>query len=653
MAIDMKDVSFGAWRDAPQQVAENQQVQLTPQQAQSYTSGNPGASYGGGSAGSYGGGGNGGAVQGQLSQAEVARLQQQEMLRRQQQAQQQVPQQNSQSMLSQYQQQMQASMKQYQDQVNALKASDAQKVEQARVERETKKAGMLGNFKKQYEAALTGQVADLDSAKAQSIADLEKSYSDAVKNGDMSVLQAKNAFDAQKKQLEQQQYNASQSRNLISSQRGIGNSQQLLGMQSTDQAQFNELQAGATTARDTQLADIKSRLDAIGNTKNTETARIGEQYNASLNKAKSSADQAYQSTVNNLDVNDYNADRAFSEQMMAANRQMDLGSMNAQMGQMNQLSQGMFQADLQSRNNSEQLQNAIQLANNGNMNQLGLLAKQNGYDMEKMAAANGYDMQKLQSSQEFQQMMGQIQQGYTQQNMGLQQGYNQQNAAQQQGYTQDNMGLQNGYTQSNMGLQQGYTQDNMGLQQGYTRDNMAQQQGYTQSNMGLQQGYTIDNMRIKDGYDRAAQSSSQANQLEMIKQKAVLDRDNALKDSEAEYQQALKREAAKYTPGSAEYDVMTKQMKSAEETRKRDIIQKFANEAEVSSVTTDPYLTQALADMKQFGKIAPPSENTLNPLTGNFWAGIAGFPYPTKQGKDDARKKQEAYDRYIKLTNGG
>lgn len=392
-----------------------------------------------------------------------------------------------------------------------------------------------------YDNSLASQKAFIDASVANQINSLKKAYADAVAQGEISQNEAEKQFQSNVQEIQDSAYLDAQATNIAAEARGIGNSQQMLGMMAGDNARKNRNMQSARSDRDSRLNDIQSRLDAITLQKDLD-----------VTNAQTQGDLQYQQAMTGLQSQLMNNNMMLDQ--TAYNQIADIEKMAGQQG---------FQASMAHQN---------QLWNKENMNMSHL------YDMEKMGTNQMYTQDNMMMNHQF---------GL--ENMGWQQQYTQDNMALQQGYTQDNMALNQGYTKENMAIQQGYTQDNMALSQRYTLENMAKQHGYDLSKMSVQQKYNLQSMAKKQQYDMAQISQQFSNSVSLenlrhnnnmsmsaleFSQAKKLAQDKAKaqqRDIEAEYKQARQWELNKYRKGTPEYTILQGQMNTEMERIKREI----------------------------------------------------------------------------------
>lgn len=276
---------------------------------------------------------------------------------------------------------------------------------------------ILDNMRGMSDSYYESQKGILDASRSAAIADLKKAYDDAVASGEMSVREAEDAFAQQVEMINQDAYRNAENRNVVGQQRGIGNSQQFLGMQATDQARTSQLSNQNRSIRDTRIADIKTRINSLTTQRDLDINRVNEQYNANLSSARASADLAYQQQAGNLMMGDYQAQQQFQQQLALMSQQNQYNRENMGLGHQYDLDKmGLGQQfDLDKMDKQNDYNVAMQDQNF--QNDLQKMATQNGYnvanmiqeyalrgeqmdkghkqDLEKMAKAHGYDMSKI------------------------------------------------------------------------------------------------------------------------------------------------------------------------------------------------------------------------------------------------------------------
>lgn len=250
----------------------------------------------------------------------------------------------------------------------------------------------------------------LGNALQQQIANLERAYNDAVAQGEMSVREANEAFEANKKEVERQAYLDSQQTQLVAQDRGIQNSQQMLGLMSADDQVKNSMLNENMTTRDRRVADIQDRIRAIGQQKNLDLALARSQYDYGLANARSQADQMMFNNMFQLQQQDYmmNREQQWQGQMaqfqnltqlehMARQHNLDLAKMDkAQQLELAKMAvQNGYNIDL------TKLNHELDLVKMGQQHQYNLstIDAQGNWDLRKMAQQHGYNMSEISARQ--------------------------------------------------------------------------------------------------------------------------------------------------------------------------------------------------------------------------------------------------------------
>ena len=100
---------------------------------------------------------------------------------------------------------------------------------------------IYGNIRNQAQAQYQTQSAAIEKMRAASLAEVKKAYEDAVTQGDMSVREAQQAFEAQAAEINKQAYLDSERTAVYGNEMGLQNSQQMLGLMAGDNARKNNL----------------------------------------------------------------------------------------------------------------------------------------------------------------------------------------------------------------------------------------------------------------------------------------------------------------------------------------------------------------------------------------------------------------------------
>lgn len=343
--------------------------------------------------------------------------------------------------------------------------------------------------------------ARIEAEKARQIAELEKAYQDAIAAGEVSVREAEQAFEAQKAQIEETAYIQTQQTELAANDRGIQNSQQMVGLMQGDAARKQSNMSGAMSERDSRVADIKDRLKAITAKKDLDIASTNATSQSNINMARANADKFKAGTMADLKIDDYKTNRDMQNTMkqIEANRLAELEKIK--IGHANEK----------------------EILDINNKNDLAKLAVSQKYALEQMAKAQGYDLEKMN----------------LQQRMDL-----------------AKMAQQNGYDVMMADKNQRYTLEQFAVQHGYDLQKMSVSQQNDLAKMATQQGYDIDMAGINQGYTLETIGVQAKNELSAMYEQDKLAQANELKA----YDSAVQRELAKYKPGTNEYKIKQSQL---------------------------------------------------------------------------------------------
>lgn len=127
----------------------------------------------------------------------------------------------------------------------------------------------------------------------QALLDVTKAYNDAIAQGKLSETEAMDAYNNAVKQINESAYRDSQLTNAMAYDRGIGNSQQMLGLMAGDNARANNMRTDVLTERDKRINTLKDRIASLTKEKDLDTAQINKDYNYDITQAKSESDRYY------------------------------------------------------------------------------------------------------------------------------------------------------------------------------------------------------------------------------------------------------------------------------------------------------------------------------------------------------------------------
>lgn len=256
----------------------------------------------------------------------------------------------------------------------------------------------------------TSQAAMLAQQRDAQIAQLEQAYADAVLEGEMSIREAQEAFEAQKAEIEKQAYLQSQQTQLMAQDLGIQNSQQLLGHLSADNQAINSMINQNMTTRDKRIADIKDRIRNLKNKKNLDVMMAQKEFGTNLIRAfgdigSKMYDQQFQMQYDNLKRN---REEDFAINQLGFQHKMDLEKMDKQ--NLLELGRLAYQhgLDLEKMNKQQVMELALLAKQHGYQVDLarledqlkrGQMAQQHKYTLEQLAKEFGYDISKMNHEQ--------------------------------------------------------------------------------------------------------------------------------------------------------------------------------------------------------------------------------------------------------------
>ena len=249
---------------------------------------------------------------------------------------------------------------------------------------QTQQQDMMNNLQMMSQAQLQQQKAMLDAQLNQQIMALERAYAQAIQDGKISVRDAKEQFDMEKKEVERQAYLDAERTQLYSQEMGIQNSQQMVGLMQGDNARTNELHQTARLQKERRINDISDRLNRVK--QDVEFGRIDAQNQHQTGMAQSTGAINAQMYQNMFDMqrDEFNFQR---------NQQGQLDMMNVQ----NQYNMNTIGREHELK--LEQMAHAYNL-DLGKMKAqtretLQIMEVNHGYDVEKMAIAFQQDLKKM------------------------------------------------------------------------------------------------------------------------------------------------------------------------------------------------------------------------------------------------------------------
>lgn len=351
------------------------------------------------------------------------------------------------------------------------------------------------------DATYNSQKSQLDATLNQQLTDLQAALEEAVANGEMSIRDAHAAFEENKGSIEQQAYNDSESTKLQAQDRGIQNSQQMLGLQQGDNARTNSLINKNMTERDKRVSDVKDRLNQLKNTSKLQSASATAQHGYGLAGAKGAADaQMYQNQFS-MGLEDYKLDR---------DQQFQLDK------------SGMDQA------------NQMQMQQQQQVYALQQLTTQQKYSLEQFAVQYGYDLSK----------------------MGVDQAYKLAQMASQNGYDMGILNQQQGFQGGQNALDRDHASNMQGMQQWWQSGENSADRDHSWNMQDSQQGWQSGENSVNRDHDAFMQSNGFQHDQSMLTSKQMAD--------SAAMESAMAQELASYTDkGSDAYKLREAQLKSS------------------------------------------------------------------------------------------
>lgn len=173
-------------------------------------------------------------------------------------------------------------------------------------------------------AFIEEQTAAIEEAKNQKIMELQQALNTAVADGEISVNDAKADFNAKKKEIEKQAYLQSENIKVNAEERGIGNSQQLLGLEQGNANNTMNLNNANMTARDKTISDIKTRLSALKTNMNLSIADANSDAALQIKGAEATANLNYSNNMFDLNKIQYTTDLEKKSAMEQAVQQSKL-----------------------------------------------------------------------------------------------------------------------------------------------------------------------------------------------------------------------------------------------------------------------------------------------------------------------------------------
>lgn len=217
------------------------------------------------------------------------------------------------------------------------------------------------------------QDAILTQQKDAAITALKNSYNRSVQEGKLSVQEAENQFNEQKKVIEQEYYKQAEKTQLFGQEAGIQNSNQILALQSGDWRATQSNVNNNITTRDQRIQAIKDRLNVLREERDANIGLAESGYFNGMKEATATANMATTEALAGLKTADYNAyrDAGLAKDAAAYNTSLQGDLMS-------------YQQDLD-----------IEKLGIGQKYDLEKLAISHGYDLENMSVQQQYDLVKL------------------------------------------------------------------------------------------------------------------------------------------------------------------------------------------------------------------------------------------------------------------
>ena len=226
------------------------------------------------------------------------------------------------------------------------------------------------------DAYITQQKSILEANLESQLTALKNSLDQAVADGELSVREAEYQFEQQKQALEKQAYLDSERTQLYGQEMGLQNSQQMAGLIAGDTMRANSLLNQNMTVRDKQIADIRTRLDAIKNQYNNAVNEAQANFNTGLMQVEGQAQQQYAQNMFNLKQEDY-----------SANRQQQFNEINMMQQFLNALEQATHESNLMIDRMNVQHGLDLEKINIQFQNDLKKMGIQHQYALKQAAAA--------------------------------------------------------------------------------------------------------------------------------------------------------------------------------------------------------------------------------------------------------------------------
>lgn len=436
------------------------------------------------------------------------------------------------------------------------------------------KDGIKENIGNQSDAQIKEQSAIINQNAENEIVNIQKAYDSAVAQGQLSQEEANRQFEENKEAIYQQAYRDTQSTELSASSRGIGNSQQLLGLMAGDNARKNSNVGDARQQRDTRINDIRSRIDEISLHRDLDVSNIESSRDSQLLQSKSAIDANRYGQMNQMDMGELQDFRQHQNQkelqqggfdhesnMMDKNQEFTQDNMEVTHGyDLEKMTKserhdfGMMAKehgyDIEKMTKSEM--HEVDMLNRNQVNTVNNMNRQQEHTLQQFATTHGYDLEKMSVSQKYELIQMQANYGY---NSKLSdQGYRQDSKLSNQGFRQDSSLSNQGFRQDSSLSHQGYRQNSSLSSQDYTQNSWLSNQGYTQDSNLSAQGHRQNTSLAGTNYGYSRDLAGQDHSNMMIRANEDAER-SATAERDA-YQHAVNRSLKGVTPGTKEYKIL-------------------------------------------------------------------------------------------------
>lgn len=170
--------------------------------------------------------------------------------------------------------------------------------------------GIIDSITGANKGYLDMQVAEAGSNRDAQIAELEATLSKAIQDGQMSVLEAKEAFETQKKAIEQAAYTDAEQSQVQMQNMGVQNSQQAMGMMASDQSRKQSLVNDNIKNRDNRVLQINERIKGLTSDANIQKNKINADYDTNILRAQGESAYNTSNAIAGVQQEDYFTNKA-------------------------------------------------------------------------------------------------------------------------------------------------------------------------------------------------------------------------------------------------------------------------------------------------------------------------------------------------------